>query len=92
MIWPKTQEHLSLTNLKGIVHCLWVKQRTSFSFLLAKMGLCLNEYSQIRLAAQVDRLSDAGNKSRDRIFSCVRLFYERAVSDLDRSMNISLWV
>jgi amino acid transporter len=26
------------------------------------------------------------------IFSCVRPFYERAVSDLDRSMNRSLWV
>ncbi len=27
-----------------------------------------------------------------RIFSCVRPFYERAVSDLDRSTNRSLWV
>ncbi len=27
----------------------------------------------------------------DRIFSCVRPFYERAVSNLDRSMHISLW-
>ncbi len=27
-----------------------------------------------------------------RIFSCVRPFYERAVSDLDRPILISLWV
>ncbi len=26
------------------------------------------------------------------VFICVRPFYERAVSDLDRSMHISLWV
>jgi hypothetical protein len=30
--------------------------------------------------------------SRGRIFSHVRPFYERAVSDLDRSMHRSLWV
>ncbi len=29
---------------------------------------------------------------RDRIFSRVRPFYERAVSELDRSMHRSLWV
>jgi hypothetical protein len=29
---------------------------------------------------------------RGRSFSCERPFYERAVSDLDRPMNISLWV
>jgi len=28
--------------------------------------------------------------TRGRIFSCVRPFYDRAVSDLDRSMHISL--
>ncbi len=28
----------------------------------------------------------------DHIFSCVRPFYEQAVSDLDRSMHRSLWV
>jgi hypothetical protein len=31
-------------------------------------------------------------KSRGRIFSHVRPSYERAVGDLERSMNISLWV
>jgi hypothetical protein len=30
--------------------------------------------------------------TRGRIFSHVRPSYEQAVSDLDRSMNISLWV
>jgi hypothetical protein len=30
--------------------------------------------------------------TRGRIFICVQPFYERAVSDLDRSMNRSLWV
>jgi len=30
--------------------------------------------------------------SRAHIFSCVRPFYKRAMSDLDRSMNRSLWV
>jgi hypothetical protein len=30
--------------------------------------------------------------SRGRIFSHVRPFYERAVSDLDRPMHRSLWV
>jgi hypothetical protein len=30
--------------------------------------------------------------SQSRIFSCVRPFSERAVSNLDRAMNISLWV
>ncbi len=30
--------------------------------------------------------------SRGRIFSHVRPSYEQAVSDLDRSMNISLWI
>ncbi len=29
---------------------------------------------------------------RGRIFSRVRPFYEQAVSDLDRSLHISLWV
>ncbi len=31
-------------------------------------------------------------RSRGRIFSCVRPFYERPVSDLDRSLHRSLWV
>jgi len=31
-------------------------------------------------------------ESRGRIFSSVRPFYERAVSDQDRSMHRSLWV
>ncbi len=31
------------------------------------------------------------NRLRGRIFSRVRPSYERAVSDLDRSMNIFLW-
>jgi hypothetical protein len=31
-------------------------------------------------------------KPRGRIFNRVQPFYERAVSDLDRTMNISLWV
>ncbi len=30
--------------------------------------------------------------NRGRIFSCVRPFYEQAVSDLDWSMHRSLWV
>jgi hypothetical protein len=29
---------------------------------------------------------------QSRIFSCVRPYYERVVSNLDRSMHISLWV
>jgi hypothetical protein len=32
------------------------------------------------------------NNPRGRIFSHVQPSYERAVSDLDKSMNISLWV
>ncbi len=33
-----------------------------------------------------------GHANRGHIFSCVRPFYERSVSDLDRSMHRSLWV
>ncbi len=32
------------------------------------------------------------NLTRGHIFSCVRPFYERVVSDLDKSMHRSLWI
>ncbi len=40
----------------------------------------------------ISLFSETENAARGRIFSHVRPFYERAVSDLDRAMNRSLWV
>jgi hypothetical protein len=38
------------------------------------------------------KISGINSVTRGHIFSCVQSFYERAVSDLDRYMYISLWV
>ncbi len=67
--------------------CPWLPSK--LLLLFASMSLTFHVgtlFVNIRLV-----IRKLGKQSRGHIFSRVRPFYERALSDLDRSMHRSLW-
>ncbi len=52
----------------------------------------VQQVEQVTHDLKFDSLHPVAAGTRAHIFSCVRPFYERAVSDLDRSIHRSLWV
>jgi len=60
-------------------------------FLLTLHLKLVNAKGQHSLSQMIGRCKRS-NVTRCRIFSCVRPFYERTVSNLDSSIHRSLWV
>jgi hypothetical protein len=78
-----------------VQNCFFFSLSLSPEILLLLMMLWLFHISRKSPKSGKKKISDTisidHNLTRGRIFSCVRPFYEQAVSNHDRSMHRSLW-
>jgi hypothetical protein len=75
-------DYLVANNIKGIFSKISFFRKKKYFYLTKRTSLCHLWMSKFCCRWP----------QKCRIFSCERPFYERAVSNLERSMHISLWV